>query len=153
MRLRLLAGLALLGLVAWVGTNAFLGSPRRAGAQTATVEIRRAQRAGYLPRPSADRLIVVLAIGSDARPGERVDRLRADSIHLIAVNPRQRAGTILGFPRDSLVSIPGRGTARINEAMVLGGPPLLARTVENITGIRIDYWMVASFTGFARMVT
>ena len=148
-----MAGVVLFGLVAWVGANAILGSPRRAGAQTATLEIRRAQRAGFLPRPGGERLIVVLAIGSDARPGERVDRLRADSIHLIAVNPRRGAGTVLGFPRDSYVNIPGRGTGKINEAMVLGGPPLLARTVENLTGIRIDYWMVASFTGFARMVT
>jgi LCP family protein required for cell wall assembly len=152
LRLRLLAALALLGLVAWVGANAFLGSPRRAGAQTPTVEIMRAQKAGYLPRPGDDRLIVVLAIGSDARRGERVDRLRADSIHLIAVNPGRGAGTILGFPRDSFVNIPGQGTSRINAAMVLGGPPLLARTVESITGIGIDYWVVTSFKGFSRMV-
>jgi LCP family protein required for cell wall assembly len=148
----MLAGLALLGLLAWVGANAFLGPPRRAGAQTATMEIRRAQKAGYLPRPSRDRLIVVLAIGSDARPGERVDRLRADSIHLIAVNPKKGAGTILGFPRDSYVNIPGRGTSRINDSMVYGGPPLVVRTVESITGINIDYWVLTSFKGFSRMV-
>jgi LCP family protein required for cell wall assembly len=152
MRLRLAAGLVLLGLVAWVVANAMVGPPHRAGAQTPTIEIQRAQRAGYLPQPGRDRLIVVLAIGSDARPGERVDRLRADSIHLITVNPRRGAGTILGFPRDSYVNIPGRGTAKINEAMVVGGPPLLARTVENITGIRIDYWMLTSFRAFTRMV-
>jgi LCP family protein required for cell wall assembly len=136
-----------------VGANAVIGPPPRAGAQTATVEIRRAQRAGYLPRPSRDGLIVVLAIGSDARPGERVDRLRADSIHLIAVNPRKKAGTILGFPRDSYVHIPGRGTAKINDSMTIGGPQLLVRTVENITGIKIDYWMLTSFNGFVRMVS
>jgi LCP family protein required for cell wall assembly len=151
-KLRMLAGLALLGLLAWVGANAFLGPPRRAGAQTATMEIRRAQKAGYLPRPSRDRLIVILAIGSDARPGERVDRLRADSIHLIAVNPKKGAGTILGFPRDSYVNIPGRGTSRINDSLVYGGPPLVVRTVESITGINIDYWVLTSFKGFSRIV-
>jgi LCP family protein required for cell wall assembly len=151
-RLRVLAGLVLLGLVAWVGANALVGPPHRAGAQTTSFEIRRAQKAGYLPQPSRDRLIVILAIGSDARPGERVARLRADSIHLIAVNPRRGAGTILGFPRDSYVNIPGRGSAKINEAMVLGGPPLLVRTVQNITGINIDYWALTSFRGFSRMV-
>jgi LCP family protein required for cell wall assembly len=151
-RLRLLAGVVLLGLVTWVGANALVGPPRRAGAQTTNIEIRRAQKAGYLPRPRGDRLIVVLAIGSDARPGERVDRLRADAIQLIAVNPRRRAGTILGFPRDAYVNIPGRGTAKINEAMMIGGPPLLVRTVQNITGIKIDYWALTSFKGFSRMV-
>jgi LCP family protein required for cell wall assembly len=152
-KLRILAGLALLGLVVWVGANAFMGSPRSARAQTPTVEIRRAQKATYLPRPTRDRVVVVLAIGSDARPGERVDRLRADSIHLIAVNPRRGAGTILDFPRDSYVNIPGRGTAKINDAMMLGGAPLLVRTVESITGINIDYWVLASFRGFQRIVT
>jgi LCP family protein required for cell wall assembly len=152
MRLRPLAGLALLGLLGWVGANALLGSPRSAGAQTPTLEIRRAQKAGYLPRPSDDRLITILALGSDARPGERIDRLRADSIHLIAVNARKGAGTILGFPRDSYVNIPGRGTAKINEAMVIGGPPLVARTVESITGIKVDYWALTSFKDFSRMV-
>ena len=152
MRLRILAGLALLGLVLWIGVDAFTGPPRRAGAQTPTLEIRRAQKAAYLPRPTRNRVVVILAIGSDARRGERVDRLRSDSIHLIAVNPRRGAGTILGFPRDAYVNIPGRGTAKINDAMTLGGPPLLVRTVENITGIKIDYWALASFRGFASMV-
>jgi LCP family protein required for cell wall assembly len=152
MRLRIMAGLALLGLVLWVGANAFVGAPRRATAQTPLLEIRRAQKATYLPRPTRDRVVVILAIGSDARSGERVDRLRADAIQLITVNPRRGAGTILGFPRDSYVNIPGRGTAKINEAMMIGGPPLLVRTVQNITGIKIDYWVLASFKGFRRMV-
>src|SRR5918996_57602 len=152
MRRRVLAGVTLLGLLAWVGANAFLGPPHRAGAQTAAVEIRRAQKAGYLPSPRRDRLIVILAIGSDARPGERIDRLRADSIHLIAVNPKKRAGTVVGFPRDSYVNIPGRGTSRINDSMVYGGPPLVVRTVESITGIKVDYWVLTSFKGFSRIV-
>jgi LCP family protein required for cell wall assembly len=151
-RRRVLAGVTLLGLLAWVGANAFLGPPHRAGAQTAAVEIRRAQKAGYLPSPRRDRLIVILAIGSDARPGERIDRLRADSIHLIAVNPKKRAGTVVGFPRDSYVNIPGRGTSRINDSMVYGGPPLVVRTVESITGIKVDYWVLTSFKGFSRIV-
>jgi LCP family protein required for cell wall assembly len=151
-RLRLLAGLALLGLVTWVSANALVGPPHRAAAQTTAFEIRRAQKADYLPQPGRDRLIVVLAIGSDARVGEVVHRMRADSIHLIVVNPRKRAGTILGFPRDAYVNIPGKGTDKINAAMVLGGPPLLARTVQSITGIRIDYWALSSFKGFSRIV-
>lgn len=152
MRVRVVAAAVGFGLLAWVGANAFLAEPRPARAQTVGVEIKRAQKAGYLPRPRGNRPIVILAIGSDARPGQRVDRLRADSIHLIAVNPKKRAGTIVGFPRDSYVNIPGRGAAKINEAMVLGGPQLVARTVQSITGIRIDYWMLTSFKGFSRMV-
>jgi LCP family protein required for cell wall assembly len=151
-RARLVAAAVLLGVGGWVGLNAFVADPRRAGAQTSVVEIRRAQKAGYLPRPRGNRPIVILAIGSDARPGERVDRMHADSIHLIAVNPRKGAGTILGFPRDSYVNIPGRGTSKINDSLVYGGGPLVVRTIESITGIRVDYWMLTSFKGFSRMV-
>ena len=107
-------------------------------------------RAGYLP--SRDRVLHVLALGSDARPGEPVNRLRADSIHVISINPAKRSATILGFPRDSWVDIPGFGTQKINETMPLGGPELAVRTVEQLTGIGIDYWMVTSFQGFSNLV-
>jgi anionic cell wall polymer biosynthesis LytR-Cps2A-Psr (LCP) family protein len=36
--------------------------------------------------------------------------------------------------------------------MVYGGPPLVVKTIESLTGIRIDYWMLTSFEDFARMV-
>jgi anionic cell wall polymer biosynthesis LytR-Cps2A-Psr (LCP) family protein len=36
--------------------------------------------------------------------------------------------------------------------MSLGGPDLMIRTVESLTGIRIDYWMLTSFEGLSRMV-
>src|SRR5689334_18224120 len=38
-------------------------------------------------------LVFVLIAGSDARPGERVDRSRADAIHLLAINPQSGTGT------------------------------------------------------------
>jgi polyisoprenyl-teichoic acid--peptidoglycan teichoic acid transferase len=35
---------------------------------------------------------------------------------------------------------------------VLGGPRLMVQTVESITGIRIDLWMLTSFRGLTAMV-
>jgi len=58
-------------------------------------------------------LVWVLAIGSDARPGQDMRRTNGDSIHLIGVDPGTGAGTIVGFPRDSWVAIPGHGTGKI----------------------------------------
>jgi LCP family protein required for cell wall assembly len=81
-----------------------------------------------------------------------VDRLRADSIHLIGLNAREGRATILGFPRDSYVPIPGHGTSKINDAMVLGGPQLVVRTVASVTGIEPDYYMLTSFEGLVRMI-
>lgn len=99
-----------------------------------------------------DGLLFVLVAGSDARPGERVDRSRADSIHLLAVNPASGTGTILGFPRDSWVEIPGHGRGKINTAMSIGGPDLLSETVQHLTGLPVHWWVVTSFDGLVAMV-
>jgi LCP family protein required for cell wall assembly len=94
--------------------------------------------------------VFVLVVGSDARSGN--PNLRADAIHIAGINTRTMRGGILNFPRDSWVEIPGSGSAKINEALYRGGPELLARTLEDITGIRIDLWAVVGFKGFEDIV-
>jgi polyisoprenyl-teichoic acid--peptidoglycan teichoic acid transferase len=94
--------------------------------------------------------IFVLVIGSDARRGN--PNLRADAIHIAGINTKTMRGGILNFPRDSWVEIPGVGSAKINEALHRGGPELLARTLENITGIRLDYWVMVGFEGFQKII-
>ena len=95
--------------------------------------------------------IFILIVGNDARHGNP-DASRADAIHLVGVNTKTMRGGILNIPRDSWVTIPGSGSGRINEALYRGGPELLARTVESITGIRIDYWMMTGFEGFTAAI-
>jgi len=94
----------------------------------------------------------ILVIGSDARPGQNMTRTRADSIHLLAVNPASMEGTIVGFPRDAWVEIPGRGRGKINSALAMGGPTLMAETVRHLTGLPIHYYVVTGFEGFERLV-
>lgn len=97
-------------------------------------------------------VVWVLALGSDARPGEPVLRMRADAIQLIGINLRTGRGSIIGIPRDSWVRIPGHGMDKINAAMQLGGPQLMARTVSGVVGVGPDYVFTASFDGFRAMV-
>jgi LCP family protein required for cell wall assembly len=99
-----------------------------------------------------DGLVFVLVAGSDARPREDLLKTRADSIHLLAVNPATGQGTLLGFPRDSWVEIPGHGRGKINNALALGGPDLLAKTVRRLTGLPVDYYVITGFRGLAAMV-
>lgn len=94
----------------------------------------------------------ILALGSDARPGEPVLGSRADSIHLVGINADTGAATIIGIPRDSYVDIPGYGRDKINAAMAYGGPQLEARAVADMVGITPDYVFTTSFWGFSRMV-
>jgi len=121
-------------------------------AQPDVVEIHSAHGSSFVPALEGKRPLFILALGSDARPGQNIERERADSIHLIGVDLQHNRATILGFPRDSWVPIPGHGTTKINTAMVLGGPNLMVQTVESITGIRIDFWLLTSFGGLIRMV-
>jgi len=97
-------------------------------------------------------LVWVLAIGSDARPGQDLRRTNGDSIHLIGVDPQTGTGTILGFPRDSWVAIPGHGTGKINSALAMGGPQLMAQTVRQLTGLPVDYYVLTGFEGFQKIV-
>lgn len=102
--------------------------------------------------PVPDHLVWILVVGTDARPGTDPLHTNGDSIHLLAINPKTREGTILGFPRDSWVQIPGHGTRKINSSMSLGGPKLMAETVHNLTGLPVDYWVVTGFAGFKAIV-
>lgn len=97
-------------------------------------------------------LVFVLVVGSDARPGQDMRRTNGDSIHLLAVDPRTGAGTVVGIPRDSWVEVPGRGTRKINAALALGGPQLMAETVRHLTGLPVHYYVVTGFEGFERIV-
>lgn len=105
---------------------------------------------GSVPVPSA--LQFVLVIGSDARPGQDVRRANADSIHLVAVNPATMDGTIVGIPRDAWVAIPGRGNGKLTSALANGGPSLVVDTMRRLTGLPIDYYVVAGFQGLTAMV-
>lgn len=92
----------------------------------------------------------VLLLGSDLRLGpdktDGVSGQRADSIMLIRLNADRTRIDVLSIPRDSWVAIPGMGTAKIN-ASLNGGPSLVVRTVQQLTGIPIDHVMVMDFDG------
>jgi LCP family protein required for cell wall assembly len=151
----LLLGLVVAVLGGWLAGGALLADPPSATAQTPTpMQLGHAGQASFVPGFRGRRPIFVLAIGSDARPGvcEPVERCLADSIHLIGINPKERGASILGFPRDSYVEIPGVGTRRINDALFYGGPELVVDTVEELVGVEIDYYFLTSFEGFRHMV-
>ena len=99
----------------------------------------------------AEGKIFILVIGSDARNGNP-ERSRADAIHIVGVNTETMRGGILNFPRDSWVNVPGHGSSKINDALYDGGPVLLAKALEGVTGIQIDYWILTAFEGFNGIV-
>ncbi len=111
-------------------------------------EVTKTARADYTLMP--DKPVFILAIGNDGRPGDT--STRGDAIHLIGVNPATRQATILDFPRDTGLPIPGHGTDKINNAHVYGGPKLQAQAIANAVGVEIPYAISTNFPGFISMV-
>jgi polyisoprenyl-teichoic acid--peptidoglycan teichoic acid transferase len=148
----------LAALAVAVATVAAVAAPRLAAGRTAArqaIDIQRAHAGAAAP--SFNRRIVFLVVGSDSGApkfgrGGTVEGGLADSLHLVVLDGRRHRGVIIGVPRDSWVPIPGHGTSKINSAMSSGGPPLLIRTFEQLTGIHIDYLVLTSFDGLTDIV-
>lgn len=109
------------------------------------------QASGVDISPDPD-MVWILAVGSDARPGEDMTHSRGDALQLIGMNTRTHAAAAIGVPRDSWVNIPGHGYNKINASLYFGGPQLLGQTVGNLVGIQPDYVFVTRFPYFIAMV-
>jgi len=115
----------------------------------------------YAGRPAQGAGTNWLVVGSDSREGltdaqvktlhlGRVAGRRTDTIILLH-KPDSGAPTLVSLPRDSYVPIPGHGRNKLNAAYAFGGAPLLVRTVETVTGLRIDHYAEVGFGGFVGM--
>ena len=60
----------------------------------------------------------------------------------------------LSVPRDTLVEIPGSGYGedKINAAFAYGGPELTVDTLEDLTGLQVDNYVVLDFDGVKDIV-
>ena len=119
-------------------------------APPAAIELHRVASASY-SEPAKEKLFTALIIGSDVREGDP-ERGRSDSLHLLVVNPKKRAGTLIGIPRDSYVNIPGRGRNKINASLFFGGPESTVAAVKAMSGIHIQYWALIEFSRFRKLV-
>ncbi len=97
-------------------------------------------------------VISILAVGSDARPGEDFIHSRGDALQLVTINTKTHAASIIGVPRDSWVNIPGHGMDKINSSLFYGGPQLMGQTVGNLIGVHPKYVFVTRFQYFSAMV-
>ncbi|MYR45419.1 LCP family protein, partial [Streptomyces sp. SID5910] len=111
----------------------------------------------------------VLVIGSDSRSGDGNERYgrdtgteRSDTTILLHLAAGRDSATAVSLPRDLMVDVPGchrrDGSdtdpvfAQFNYAFEAGGSACTIRTVEKLTGIRIDHHVVVDFQGFKKMV-
>ncbi|MFC6083293.1 LCP family protein [Sphaerisporangium aureirubrum] len=117
----------------------------------------------YDGRPAATPGEDWLLVGSDSRAGltaaqrrklatGRAGGKRTDTMMLLHVPSGDGKPTLVSLPRDSYVPIDGHGSDKLNAAYSFGGPKLLAKTVEKVTGIRLDHYMEIGFGGFVGIV-
>ena len=116
----------------------------------------------YPGRPAATAGTNWLLVGSDSRAGLTPEQQaalatgdasgsRTDTIMLLH-KPASGASTLVSIPRDSYLDIPGHGRNKVNAAFSIGGPQLLARTVEQATDLRVQHYVEVGFGGFAGVV-
>jgi LCP family protein required for cell wall assembly len=111
----------------------------------------------------------ILVIGSDSRSGADNARYgrdpgteRSDTAILLHLSAGRHRATAVSLPRDLMVDVPGcrrpdgsrSGPAftMFNYAFEVGGSACSIRTVEKLTGIRVDHHVVVDFHGFKRVV-
>ena len=82
------------------------------------------------------RPVNILLIGSDTRAGAEGagDPGRSDSLILLRMDGDKGFISMLSFPRDLYVKIPGYGTNKINAAFSAGGPAKTIETIKALTG-------------------
>jgi polyisoprenyl-teichoic acid--peptidoglycan teichoic acid transferase len=91
-------------------------------------------------------------VGSDARPGEPVDRTRADSIHFVALDG-EGGGAVVGLPRDSYVAVPGFGRQKILASLARGGPETMLAAFLELTGLPLEGYVLTGFAGFEELLS
>jgi LCP family protein required for cell wall assembly len=109
----------------------------------------RAARAATRPALPG-RPVNILLIGADARP-EEGDPGRSDSLILVRMDSKRGFISMLSFPRDLYVHIPGIGSGRINSAFSYG-PAKTIDTVHELTGEDVNYYFLMGFDGFEKLV-
>lgn len=116
----------------------------------------------------------ILVIGIDSRvgtdipeevPGESL--LNTDTMMLIHVPADGRAASVVSFPRDTYVSVPGYGKGKLNSAYPHGynnapagsteqekrdaGQALLVQTINQLSGVQIDHFVEVTLQGFKEL--
>jgi LCP family protein required for cell wall assembly len=120
----------------------------------------------------------ILLLGNDSTAGATDAEVRAlgttpdrtdsltDTMMILHVPADGKKASIVSFPRDSYVSIPGHGQDKINAAYIDGfndaqsqgvkdllskqnaGIQLAAKTLSNLTGLQIDHYVQVNLLGF-----
>jgi LCP family protein required for cell wall assembly len=94
----------------------------------------------------------ILILGGDERGLNKGEVPRSDSMMVVSIEPNTKKALLISVLRDTYVKIPGYGKDRINAALALGGPELAMKTVSDLLGIEIQYYVYMGFKGFIGVI-
>ncbi len=128
---------------------------------------------GHRPPVYSTNSLNILVYGDDSRAGltpheQYILRTgddqtnNTDTIMLVHISPGRHLVTVMSIPRDTMVPMyqcdsgPGytgqqadpNGAVQINALLQIGGPTCLWKTVEQVTGIRINHFIGIGLLGF-----
>ena len=112
--------------------------------------------------------VTFLLMGSDQRTGKgnkgygNFEGARSDTTMLLHVYPDRESAVVVSIPRDTIVDLPSCKDAdgqvlpatrdRFNAAFDRGGPGCTVKTVEAMTGMTVDHFVVLDFNGFKKTI-
>ncbi|MCX5200257.1 LCP family protein [Streptomyces sp. NBC_00237] len=154
------AGLAVLvGLTAvagWLAYRRIDGNIRTDDATAAALAEHGADRPDRHPGQAQN----ILLLGSDYR--KEAGSERSDTVMLLHLAADRKRAEVLSVPRDLRVDMPSclredgsrsrAQNAQFNWAFQFGGAACTIRTLEKLTGIRIDHHLIVDFKGFTKIV-
>ncbi|WP_409347321.1 LCP family protein [Paenibacillus sp. MBLB4367] len=94
----------------------------------------------------------VLLLGGDSRGLKEGEVPRSDTLMVASIDPVTKKAHLISILRDTYVKIPGHGEDRINSALAIDGPTLAMRTVGDLLGIPIQYYVYTDFKGFIALI-
>lgn len=94
----------------------------------------------------------VLLMGGDDRGLKEGEVARSDSMMVASFDPVTKKAHLFSVLRDTYAEIPGHGNNRINAAITMGGPDLAMKTIGDLTGLDIQYYVYVDFQGFIKLV-
>lgn len=104
------------------------------------------------PKWEGKERVNILLLGGDSRGLQENEIPRSDSIMIASLDPVTKKSYLFSILRDTYVKIPNNGMDRINTAISTGGPELAMKTVSNLMGIPIQYYVYTDFKGFIALV-
>jgi LCP family protein required for cell wall assembly len=112
-----------------------------------------------------DRSTMTAAEIHDLHTGRAGGSLNTDTMMLVHVPANGKKATVISLPRDTYVDIPHHGWNKLNSAYStayratqgnaedkrLAGVKLLVHTIQNLTGLTIDHFVLIDLIGFYRI--